>query len=297
MKTPTAKYLNIIRAWLKKAMNLIKALSLSLKNQVSMLVKRNISKVKEWFGKNRQNLVMTICIIAIMYSIPYTFMLENKERTVIGIILQILVGAILVFGQISSSANIKKQVTEIIQKPPLFALLITVILFPFAISILTGLNEVPSNRWSSAGGIAFFVFITYAMFLTSLMFLRRIKWLRRKDYLPAAKDRLEVSDLSLRNVWILFGASVLIMILLSYLLYWLSPHKELWIQIVLIILFLSYGFTLFPLLIISPLYFIAFGFAKFAFYIRNNNLGVWFWIFLFILWTWGGLLLIVKEFT
>ena len=291
------KKFNTIKIWFKRSMDFIKALPISVKNLASTFIRGNASRVKEWFRKNKHILAMLIPVIAIVYFIPYTFMLGNRERTIIGIILQILAGVILVFNQIASNPRIRKQVTKIIQKPLLFALLITIILLPFAIAVLTSLGDIPSNRWSAAWGITFFTSITFGMFLSSLMLLRRIKWLRRKDYVPIAKDKFDISDLSLRNVGILLGASLLIMILLSYLLYWLYPHKELWIQILLLFLLLSYTFTLFPLLIISPLYLLAFGFARLTLYIHTKrNIGILFWIFLFILWSWGGLLLIIKEF-
>lgn len=299
MKILSSKYLNIIGAWIKKATNLIKTLPLSLNNLVSMLVRWGKSKIREGFEKNKQhliNFVITIPVLVLIYFIPYTFMLGNKERTIIGIILQVLAGAILVFDQISSNEGIKKQMTKITQTPPLFALLLTILLLLFAISILTGLGDVQSERGSVAGGIAIFIIIAYAMFFSSLMFLRKIKWLRRKDCVPVTKDKIDVSDLSLRNVGILFGVSLLIAFVLGYLLQRFSSNTELWIRIPLFTFIFSYAFMVFPLLILSPSYFLAFGFAKFTLYIRNKNLGAWFWIFLFILWTWGGLLLILKEF-
>ncbi len=294
------KNLNTIKIWFKKVTNLIKALSLLWKHLVSFSVKRCESKVRGWFEKNKQNLVNFVIIIPVLvliYFIPYTFMLGNKERTVIGIILQILAGAILIFDQISSNEKIKEQVTKIIQKPLSFALLITIILLPFAISILIGLDDVQSDRWSTAGGITFFIIIAYSMFLSSLTFLGRIKWLKSENYIPAPKDKFDISNLSLRNVGILLGISCLIAILLGYLLQQFFSSKELWVQIPLFAFVLFFAFTIFPLLIVSPLYFLAFIFARFTLYIRNKkNLGIWFWIFLFILWTWGGLLLILKEF-
>jgi hypothetical protein len=279
-------------------MNFTEDLFLSLRRVLSRLVIQKISRVKAWFGKNKQTLAATILVIVIIYFIPYTFMLENRWKTIVGITLQILAGAILVFEQILSNERIRDQTTKIIQKPPVFALLMTFISFPFAISILTALGDVPPNKWLAASGIASGTVVMFGMFLTSLTLLRKIKWLRRKDYVPIAKNKFEVSDLSLRNVGILFGASVLIMIFLIWLLRWLIPHKELWIQMLWFSLFFLYGFTLLPLLIIAPLYVLGFLFARFTNYIRTKkSLEVWFWIFLFVLWAWGGLLLILKEFT
>ena len=279
-------------------MNFTEDLFLSLRHVLSRLVTQKISIVKEWFGKNKQILAATILVIAIIYFIPYTFMLGDRGKTIAGIMLQILAGGILVFEQISSNERIRDQVTKIRREPLLFALLMTIISFPFAISILTALGDVPPNRGLGALGTALLTVVMFGMFLTSLTLLRRIKWLRRKDYVPIAKDKFDISDLSLRNVGVLFGASVLIMILLIFLLPWLIPHKELWIQLLWRFLFLLYGFTLLPLQIIAPLYFLAFGFARFADYIRTKkSLEVWFWIFLFVLWAWGWLLLLLKELT
>lgn len=256
------------------------------------------SRIREWFEKNKQNLVnfvITIPLLILVYFIPYTFMLDNKGKAIAGIVLQILTGAIIVSAQISSNERIKEQISKIIQNPPLFALLLTILLSLFGISILTGLGDVQSDRWSIAGGIAFFVLIAYSIFFTSLMFLRKRKWLRRKDYIPVPKDKFDVSDLSLRNVGILFGISLLLF-LLGYFLRRFYFNEELWIQILLSFFTLTYLFTIFPLLIISPLYFLAFGFARFVRFIHKRNLSAWFWIYLFILWTWGGFLLILKEF-
>lgn len=292
------EYLTIAVLWPKKAMHFVKALYLSLKRVASQSVGCNVSRLKEWFGKNKQAIAATVLVIAIIYFIPYTFMLGDKGKTIVGTILQILAGAILVFDQILSNERIRDQTTKIIREPPVFALLMTFISFPFAISILTALGEVPPNKWSAAWGITAGTVIMFGTFLTSLMLLRRIKWLRRKDYVPSAKDKFDISDLSLRNVGILFGASVLIMIFLIYLLRLLIPHKELWTQMLWLFLVFLYGFTLLPLLIIAPLYFLAFGFARFTNYIRTKkSLEVWFWIFLFVLWAWGWLLLLSKEFT
>jgi hypothetical protein len=225
-------------------------------------------------------------------------MLGDRGKTIVGITLQILTGAILVFDQISTNTGIRDKVTKIVRQPLVFALLGTTISLPFVVSMLTGLGEVPPNKWSAAGGVTIVIVMMFGMFLTSLWLLRRIKWLRRKDHAPIPKDRLDISDLSLRNVGILFGASVLIMILLVSLLPWFIPQQQPWLQMLWYVLFFLYGFTLFPLLIIGPLYFAAFGVARLADYIRTKkSLEIWFWIFLFVLWAWGGLLLLLKELT
>jgi hypothetical protein len=279
-------------------MNFTKDLFILLRNVLSRLVIQKISRVKAWFGKNKQILAATILVLAVIYFIPYTFMLGDRGKTTVGITLQILAGAILVFEQISSNERIRDKVTKIIREPLVFALLGTIISLPFVVSILTALGDVPPNKWLTALGTTILTVMMFGMFLTSLMLLRRIKWLRRKDYVPIAKDKLDISDLSLRNVGILFGASVLIMILLICFLRWLIPHKEPWLQMLWYFLFLLYGFTLLPLWIIAPLYFLAFGFARFTSYIRTKkSLEVWFWIFLFVLWAWGWLLLLLKELT
>jgi hypothetical protein len=298
MKTLFSLYLTVLISWLRKAMNFTEALFLSLRRVLSRLVTQKISRVKEWFGKNKQILAVVILVIALVYFIPYTFMLGDRWKTIVGIILQILTGAILLFKQISSNKRIRNQLTKIMQEPRVFALLGTIILFPFVISISTALGGIVSNRWLVAGGITASTIIALGMFPTSLTLLGRIKRLGRKDYVPIAKDKFDISDLSPRNVGILFGASVLIMISLICLLRWIIPHKELWIQMLWLFLFLLYGFTLLPILIIAPLYFAAFGVAKFTNYIHTRkSLGVWFWIFLFVLWAWGWLLLLLKEFT
>jgi hypothetical protein len=292
------EYLTISIAWLKKAMHFVKALFLSLRCVASQSVGCNVSRVKEWFGKNKQILVATIVVIVIIYFIPYTFMLGDRWKTIVGIILQILAGAILVFEQILSNDRIRDATTRIIRQPPVFALLMTFISFPFAISILTALGKVPPNKWLAAGEITVGIVVMFGAFLTSIMLLQRIKRLRGKDCVPSAKDKLDISELSPRNVGILFGASVLIMIFLICLSRLLISHKELWIQMLWVFLFSVYGFTLLPLLIIAPLYFLAFGFARFTNYIRTQkSLEVWFWIFLFVLWAWGWLLLLLTEFT
>lgn len=143
MKIISVKYLNILIVWLKKATNLLRALSLSSKNLVSVIVKWCKSRIREWYEKNNQNLlnfVITIPVLILIYFIPYTFMLGNKERTIIGITLQILAGAILIFDQISSNVRIRKQVAKIIQNPLLFALLLTILLFR-SISIIITISE------------------------------------------------------------------------------------------------------------------------------------------------------------
>ena len=298
MKTRSSVYWTVLISWFKKAMHFVKELFLSLKCVASQSVGCNISRVKEWFGKNKQILAATILVIAIIYFVPYTFMLGDRGKTIVGITLQILAGAILVFEQILSNERIRDQTTKIIRQPPVFALLMTFISFPFAISILTALGKVPPNRWLAAWEITVGIAVMFGAFLTSIMLLQRIKRLRRRDYVPSAKDKLDISDLSPRNVGILFGASVLIMIFLICLSRLLISHKELWIQMLWVFLFFVYGFTLLPLLIIAPLYFLAFGFARFTNYIRTKkSLEVWFWIFLFVLWAWGWLLLLLKEFT
>jgi hypothetical protein len=298
MKTLSSVHLTLLISWLKKGMHFDKAFFPSPKHVLSQSVGLNISKVREWFGKNKQTLIAAILIVAVLYFIPYTFMLGYRGKTTVGIALQIIAGAILVFEQISSNERIRDKVTKIIRKPLVFALLGTIISFPFVVSILTTLGDIPTNKWSTALGTAMLTAVMFGMFLTSLMLLRRIKWLRRKDYVPIAKDKLDISDLSLRNVGILFGASVLIMILLICFLRWLIPQKEPWLQMLWYALFLLYGFTLLPLWIIAPLYFLAFGVARLTNYIRTKkSLEVWFWIFLFVLWAWGWLLLLLREFT
>ncbi|MFW6118367.1 MAG: hypothetical protein ACOC6R_02605 [Chloroflexota bacterium] len=279
-------------------MNFTEDLFLSLRHVLSRLVTQKTSRVKEWFGKNKQILAATIFVIAIIYFIPYTFMLGDRWKTIVGIILQILAGAILVFEQILANDRIKNQTTKIIRQPPVFALLMTFISFPFAISILTALGKVPPNKWLAAREITVGTAVMFGAFLTSIMLLQRIKRLGRKDHVPSTKDKLDISDLSPRNVGILFGASVLIMIFLICLSRLLISHKELWIQMLWVFLFFVYGFTLLPLLIIAPLYFLAFGFIRFTNYIHTKkSLEVWFWIFLFVLWAWGWLLLLLAEFT
>jgi len=296
MKKPFSARSAILIAWLKKVVDCLKALFPSAKRALSRLVVRNISRVREWFEKNKHILPATIAVIAVVYFIPYTFVLGNRGKTVVGIMLQIIAGTILVIEQISSTDRIRDKVTEIIRQPLVLALLGTIVLFPFAVSTLTALGDVPSNRWSAAWGITVMIFMMFGMFLTSLMLLRRIKWLRRKDRVPIPRNRLDISDLSLRNVGILFGASVSVMILLIYFLRWLMPQQQPWLLMLWYGVFLLYGFTLLPLWIIGPLYFAAFGVARLAGYIRTKKgLEVWFWLFLFVLWAWGWLLLLLKE--
>ena len=279
-------------------MSFTEDLFLSLRRVLSRLVTQKISRVKGWFEKNKWILAATILVIAIIYFIPYTFMLGDRGKTIVGITLQILTGAILVFQQISSIKGIRDKVTKIVRNPLVFASLGTIISLPFAVSMLTALGDVPLNRWSAAWETTIVTVMIFGMFLTSLALLRRMKWLGRKDYVPIAKDKLDISDLSPRNVGILFGASVLIMILLICLLRWIIPHKEPWLLMLWYVLFLLYGFTLLPLWIIAPLYFAAFGVARLADYIHTKkSFEVWFWIFLFVLWAWGWLLLLLKEVT
>jgi len=289
-------YLTVLISGLKKATHSVKALFSSAKCALSRLARLNISRVREWFRKNKQILAATTFVIAVIYFIPYTFMLGDRWKTIVGITLQILTGAILVFEQISSNERIRDKANKLIRNPLVFALLGTFISLPFAVSMLTALGDVPLNRWSAAWETTIVIAMMFGMFLTSLALLRRMKWLGRKDYVPIAKDKLDISDLSPRNVGILFGASVLIMILLICLLRWIIPHKEPWLLMLWYVLFLLYGFTLLPLWIIGPLYFAAFGVARLANYIRTKkSLEVWFWIFLFVLWAWGWLLLLLKE--
>ena len=298
MKTLSSLYLTVLILWFKKAMHFVKALFPSPKRVLSKLVGLNISRVRQWFGKNKQILAATTFVIAVIYFIPYTFMLGDRWKTIVGITLQILTGAILVFEQISSNERIRDKANKLIRNPLVFALLGTFISLPFAVSMLTALGDVPSNKWSAAWGTTIMTVMMFGMFLTSLWLLRRIKWLRRKDRVPVPKDKLDISDLSLRNVGILFGASVLVMILLIYFLRWIMPQQQPWLLTLWYVLFLLYGFTLFPLWIIAPLYFAAFGVARLADYIRTKkSLEVWFWIFLFVLWAWGWLLLLLKELT
>jgi len=296
MKTRSSVYSTVLISWFKKALYFVKALFLSVKRVASQSAGCDVSRAKQWFGKNKQTIAATILIIAIIYFIPYTFMLGDKGKTIVGITLQIVAGAILVFEQILSNDRIRDHTTRIIRQPPVFALLMTFISFPFAISILTAFGTVPPNKWLAAWGITIGTAVMFGAFLTSTMLLQRIKRLRRKDHASSAKDKLDIYDLSPRNVGILFGASVLVMILLICLSRLLTSHGEPWIQMLWVFLIFVYGFTLLPLLIIAPLYFLALGFARFTNYIRTKkSLEVWFWIFLFVLWAWGWLLLLLKE--
>lgn len=234
----------------------------------------------------------------LLYLIPLTFMLTDKQRAIIGIILQILTGVILVFDQIASHPRIRKQVTKIIQNSAVFAFLITIMIFPFGISILIGISDVNDDKWSTAGGISLFVVIAYGMFMSSLTLLRRIKWLRRKDYVPVAKDKdkFDISDLSFPNVIILFGISLLLTFLMGYLLQRFYSNGVQLIQFLLLAIFTFYVFMIFPILIISAMYVVGFIFAKGTLYFTKKNLNIWFWIFLFVIWAWGGLLLLMNTF-
>jgi hypothetical protein len=296
MKIPQTKYLSTVRTWITKTAKSGRALLLRLTSLISIWLKRRKSKIIDWFKKNGQNLAITAPVLIFMYLVPYTFMLGNREKTIVGIILQILAGAILVFDQIASNARIRRGLSKLIQKPLWFSLLITVIIFPFAISILSSFQEITSSRWSNALGITFLMSISFVMFVTSLTLLRKIKWIKRKENVPIKSDKFDVSDLSLRNVGILLGASIFLLILTVYLTFWLSHYKELWIQLIWFSVLASYAFTLFPVLLISPFYFLAYLFTKLAIYVRTReNIASWFWLILFVFWIWGGLLLIVKE--
>ncbi len=287
----------IILLWI--AANRIKAYYLLLGGLVYSSVRLGKSKIMTRFEDRKQsmvNVVITIPVLILIYLIPFTFMLGNKDRTIIGIILQILAGAILIIDQISSNRTIRKQVNRIIKQPTLFALLITIILLPFAISIWIGLSDAGSDRWSVAGGMTIFTVIAYGMFIISLTVLSKIKWLRSRDYIPATNDKFDISNLSLRNVGILLVILLTLTFLLGYLLNEFYGNSELWFQILLAFLAFFYGLMVYPVLIISLLYILVFALTKFTFYVNPKKLGIWFWIFLFIIWTWGGLLLIMKEF-
>ena len=116
MNILSVKYLKIMGVWLKKAMNLIKALSLLSDNLVSVIVRWSKFKIKQWFEKNKRNVenfIIAIPVFTLIYFIPYTFMLGNKERTIVGITLQIIAGAILILSQISSNQRISADSGEI----------------------------------------------------------------------------------------------------------------------------------------------------------------------------------------
>lgn len=296
MKITSVKYLNAIVEWLKKTWEKIgKSCSDKWKLMRKWFVGK-WEKVREWIRINRVSLLWVIPIMAILYLMPLTFMLADKERAIVGIVLQILAGVILVFDQIASNENVKEQLNKLIQNSTIFSLLITIVLLLFALSVLMGVSDDINNKWSTAAGIMVFIPITWGMFLSSLTFLKRIKWLRRKDYVPTTMDKFEVSDLSIRNVAILFVASLLFAFIVGYVLNRFASNNQFWIQSILFFVVTFYAFTFFPLLVISPLYFLGFISAKITVYLTKRNLNIWFWIFLFVIWAWGGLLLLINEF-
>ena len=250
---------------------------------------------KLWLASNLQPLTAAVLILVLIYLVSFTLLQANKERAIIGIALQILTGVILVFDQIASHSKIKKQVKKIVEHSQYFAFLITIILLPFGISFIMGLHITSNNKYSTAVGITLFIIFTYGMFLSSLTLLRKIKWLQRKDYVPVDKDKFDISDLSIRNVEILFGISLLLAFLIGYLLDRFYLNNQYWVKAILLFIITFFAFTIFPLLIISPLYFLGFLFAKITQYLTKKNLNIWFWIFLFFIWAWGGLLLLINA--
>lgn len=245
-----------------------------------------------------RRLAPTFAIMTFIFLMAITFQIGHRWRGILGISLQLLAGMLLVFDQLSKIKQIQEKTETLYKHPQFFSLLLIFGSFPFEISILYGfLTKLDTNIWSYAFGTVCLVGIILVSFLFSLVTLNKL--IKKKNEGKLSLESGEKFDLSFKNVGILFAFSCLLTFVFVIFAGKLNAIHGLYIQMVLIFLIGIYAFFIFPLLMISPTAFIALSVVKLLSYVhdeKHKNPIIWFWISVFLLWMWGGLLLVFNEF-
>jgi hypothetical protein len=263
---------------------------------VLQYLSQRICQFISWISKKKPlflSIRSAIPVIIFAYFISASFLTGSKTMQIIGIILQVLAGIMLTLAQIYNNTKIKEFTQRVVEKPHLFAFLITLFVFAIFVIFLFQFANEEINIWQGAFSILGFVSISYMGFISVIFLLNKVfkKW-RGNDELIVSGERV---SFSLKHVGIIFFTSFILTIGLVLLISLVFKDNVTQFT-VLFVLMAFYSFFIFPSLVISMLFICMYLTARVFGYIWKNEKRVTnFWILVFVLWTWGGLLLIMNE--
>lgn len=255
-----------------------------------------ISSFANWISKKKPlflNMLFTLPIVVIAYLISASFLADGKSMRIIGIILQVLAGIMLASAQIHSNPKIRGFTQRVIEKPHLFAFLVTVVVYAIFLVIILQDEYEGTNIWQGAFGILTIVSISYIGFIQWILAINKIfkKWSGRDELLISG----ERVSFSLKHVSLVFFASFFLTIGLFLIISLVFKNITAY-PVILFVLMGMYAFFIFPPLIISIIFITMYFIARvFGFIGQNEKRMTRFWILVFVIWTWGGLLLILNE--
>ena len=234
-----------------------------------------------------------VAFVGVIYVVGYTFVsVTVKQRDMIGIGLQLFTGVILILDQIVANLQREKEFKDIVifltkRRIRLLMLVGLVILIMVGIiSLYLGEGE----KWeiSTVIGLVFGVMLFYGIYLYGVQWVVNLleKWSNKR------KTAGIESNIIWANV-LLLGASLPFVVLTG--MFFIPEIGQMVAQQMLTLLWIIiFGLIILPVFWLSIIFFLVLGVFQLFVLLRREVNRIVFWLALFALWLWGGILLLVN---
>ena len=237
-------------------------------------------------------LVGFIGLAGLIYVVQHTFVsVSSQQRAIVGIAFQIVAGSVLILDQVFAKKDVK--VGEVwrwlIEKRLRFLMIVCLVLFLAGTFVLVSLGGEGKIALRVIVGVLVGLMVIY------IIYLYGIQWVvdQLKRWSP---NRLKASIES-NIIWangILFGVSLLLVIVTGFLMR-LQPDQMLVQQKLIFLWLFIFAFIILPVFLLSSIFLLIVLVSKMFVFVRQKvKSQVVFWLLVFALWLWGGLLLLAN---
>ncbi|MFC1990684.1 hypothetical protein ACFLU9_00840 [Chloroflexota bacterium] len=215
-----------------------------------------------------------------------------KQRGMIGIGLQLCAGVVLILDQIVANLQREKEFKDIVisltkRRIRLLMLICLVILLIIGI-ISLDLGEGEKWEISTVIGLVLGVMVFFSIYLYGVQWVVNLleKW----------SNRRKTAGIESNIIWanaILVGASLPFVVLTG--MFFRSETGQMVAQQILTLFWIFiFGLIILPIFWLSIIFFLALGVFQLFVLVRKRVNRIVFWLALFVLWLWGGILLLVN---
>ena len=256
---------------------------------------------KEWsdfLAQIRSKRFLFTCIgfavfVGVIYVVGYTFMsVTIKQRGMIGIGLQLCAGAVLILDQIVANLQREKEFKDIVisltkRRIRLLMLICLVILI---VAGIVSLDLGEGEKWEvlTVIGLVIGVMVFYGIYLYG------VQWV--VNLLERWSNKRRTAGIESNIIWanaILLGAS-LPFVVLTVLFFRPETGQMIAQQMLTLFWIFIFGLIIMPVFWLSIIFFLALSVFQLFVLLRKKVNRIVFWLALFVLWLWGGILLLVN---
>lgn len=234
-----------------------------------------------------------VVFVGVIYVVGYTFVsVTIKQRGMIGIGLQLCAGAVLILDQIVANLQRKKEFKDIVISLTKRRIRL-LMLIPLVILVIVGIISLVSGegeKWeiSTVIGLVLGAMVFYGIYLYGIQWVVNLleKW----------SNKRKTAGIESNVIWanaILLGASLPFLVLTGL---FFRPETG---QMIVPQILTAFWFFIFGLIILSAfglpiVFFLVLTVFQLFVLIRRKVNRIVFWMVLFALWLWGGILLLVN---